>query len=415
MRSRALLVGIGVGLAFTFLVVSTGNTMPGFARRYRMSCQTCHAPFPKLKPYGDEFAANGFSLPDKEMRGVDINTGDDMLVLTRFIPIGFRIDLYGTYEHDSEPTNDIKAPFNLKIISGGPISKKVSYYFYFFLSERGEIAGLEDAFIYVKDLFGSGLNFTMGQFSMADPIIKGELRLTRENYQIFKIKPGDAKGNLSYERGLILDYGFEFGLDLVLTVANGNGIGAADDVYKAFDDDEFKNVMFRVSQDLGEHLRLGGFVYWGMDRRKVDSGTTDAPTTKKVDNMFTYYGGDLTALLGPFELNGVYLYRTDENPDFAPTGATSAASHGVMAELIFQPDADRSNWGVTALYNLFKSDYKVGNVENLDYHTATLSVFYLAARNVRLMAEYTYVLEQAVEGEMLENGHRATLGIIGAF
>ena len=34
--------------------------IPAFARKYNTTCKTCHSPFPYLKPYGDEFAANGF-------------------------------------------------------------------------------------------------------------------------------------------------------------------------------------------------------------------------------------------------------------------------------------------------------------------------------------------------------------------
>ena len=30
--------------------------IPAFARKYKMSCKTCHAPIPRLKAYGDEFA-----------------------------------------------------------------------------------------------------------------------------------------------------------------------------------------------------------------------------------------------------------------------------------------------------------------------------------------------------------------------
>ncbi len=39
--------------------VSLGSlrAMPAFARKYGMTCKTCHAPFPRLKPYG---AAQGF-------------------------------------------------------------------------------------------------------------------------------------------------------------------------------------------------------------------------------------------------------------------------------------------------------------------------------------------------------------------
>lgn len=38
-------------------------------------------------------------------------------------------------------------------MSGGNIAKDISYYFYYFISERGEMAGIEDAFVMFNDLF----------------------------------------------------------------------------------------------------------------------------------------------------------------------------------------------------------------------------------------------------------------------
>ena len=52
-------------LALT-LFASEAFSIPAFARKYNMTCKTCHSPFPKLKPYGEDFAANGFVLKDKD-------------------------------------------------------------------------------------------------------------------------------------------------------------------------------------------------------------------------------------------------------------------------------------------------------------------------------------------------------------
>ena len=43
----------------TMIVIVAGDmfAIPAFARKYSMSCKTCHSPFPYLKPYGNEFAA----------------------------------------------------------------------------------------------------------------------------------------------------------------------------------------------------------------------------------------------------------------------------------------------------------------------------------------------------------------------
>ena len=83
-------------------------------------------------------------------------------------------------------------PYNLKILSGGTLFKGVSYYFYFFLFERGEVGGIEDAFIYFNDIAGAPLDIQVGQFQVSDPLFKRELRLTFADYLIYRTKPGDS-------------------------------------------------------------------------------------------------------------------------------------------------------------------------------------------------------------------------------
>lgn len=123
-------------------------SIPAFARKYDMSCNVCHSPFPKLKPYGEEFAANGFKLKDKEPLRYTRDTGDDKLILLRELPLAIRFDSFGSYSTKVNAKSDFQLPYSLKILSGGSITNHISYYFYFYLDERGEIAGVEDAYIY---------------------------------------------------------------------------------------------------------------------------------------------------------------------------------------------------------------------------------------------------------------------------
>ena len=54
--------------------------------------------------------------------------------------------------------------------------------------------------------------------------------------------------------------------DLVLEVVNGSGIGESDaNPNGNFDADKYKNVMGRVSQDIGDSLRIGAFGYIGKE------------------------------------------------------------------------------------------------------------------------------------------------------
>lgn len=357
-------------LLILILVPYTTQAIPAFARKYNMTCKTCHAPFPKLKAYGEEFAGNGFVLKDQDAPRYFVETGDEKLSLIRDIPLAVRVDGYATFNSEKSERSDFKAPFIFKLLSGGSIFKNVSYYVYYIL-EDGEVGKLEDAFLMFNDLFGSGLAFSIGQFQVSDPLFKRELRLTLTDYDIYKVKVGNSRTNLTYDRGIMLNYGFETGTDLTFEVVNGNGIGAIED--GNFDNDKHKNFMGRISQDVGEHIRIGGFGYLGKEE------------TNDVTSDLWMVGPDATISFDPIELNVQFVERRDKNPFFLSNAAIEIKTRGAFAELIFMPDGDNSNWYAVGLYNWVES-----NIGTLDKKSASFHLGYLMARNIRLVGELTH-------------------------
>jgi len=175
------------GILFFLVLIPgwEGNAIPAFARKYSISCQVCHAPaMSRLKAFGEDFAGDGFRLTEYESPRHFMQTGDERLSLFREVPIAFRFDGFASYNFNDSGQSDFTVPFVIKIMSGGELSDKLSYYFYFLLNERGSIAGVEDAFLMYRDLFGSGINVYLGQFQASDPLFKGELRFTLEPYKI---------------------------------------------------------------------------------------------------------------------------------------------------------------------------------------------------------------------------------------
>ncbi len=367
--------------------------VPAFARKHKLSCKTCHDPFPRLKPFGDEFAGNGFTIDDKVPSRYHLDTGDDKLSLMRSFPIALRLDLFVTRNKYGEEVTDISSPYNVKLVSGGVIAKNVSYYFYFFFSERGEIAGLEDAFIMFNDVFGTGVSFALGQFQISDPLFKGELKLTFEDYMIYRVRPGFSHLDLKYDRGVMLSYTIpKGGPDIVLELLNGTGIHGADE-FKNYDDDSFKNIFGRVSQDIGEHFRVGAAAFYG--RESADG------ITNKV-NMF---GGDFTLSLYPLEINFQYVDRTDDNPYLAAIAPGDFKTRGGLLEMIYTFGGVDSPWYAAGLYNWVDSDDELQN-----YQSAAVHFGYLFRRNIRFLAEMDYIFKSNY-GEYL----RVVTGIIAAF
>lgn len=379
-------------------------SIPAFARKYQISCQVCHSPaMPRLKAFGDEFAGNGFRLTDYESPRYFIQTGDDRLSLFRELPLAIRFDGFASYNFGNEGSADFGAPFVLKILSGGEISDKISYYFYFLLNERGSIAGVEDAFVMYHDFLGTGINFYIGQFQVSDPLFKGELRYTLEPYRIYGSAPGTSTADLKYDRGVIMEKDFSTGTTIFGEILNGSGLGEARASY-LFDKDKYKNLFLRISQAIGKKISVGFFGYTG---KELLEGFSATPFTSKI-RMF---GPDVSIDLDErFVLNFQWVKRTDSDvfiSDF-PLVTSEVTTTGGFAEMIYSPKGDMSKWYLTGLINWVESDYS-----SLDYSAATLHFGYLLRRNMRVVTEYT----QAWPGHVFEGDSygKINAGVITAF
>ncbi len=349
--------------------------IPAFARKYSLTCKTCHTPFPKLKDYGEEFAGNGFVIADKEVPRATIDTGDSFLTLLREIPVAFRLEGFLTYNNSHAEQVDFTSPYILKFLSGGEITKNISYYFYFFFSERGEVAGIEDAFLMFNNLFGSTLDFYVGQFQVSDPLFKRELRLTFEDYQVYRTKVGQSSVNLTYDRGIMFTYGFPSGTDFTVEILNGTGIGEANP-WRNFDSDKYKNFVFRVSQSIGDNFRVGALTYLGKEEKKG------------IGNSLWMLGADATLAASPFELNLQFIERRDGDPFFSQSHDPALRTRGGFAELLYMPRGDDSRWYMVGLWNWVDSE-----VEELDYGSLTCHLGRMLRRNIRATAELGYIFK----------------------
>ncbi|MCF8236268.1 MAG: hypothetical protein K9G67_15025 [Bacteroidales bacterium] len=397
-------------LLILFSMTEAAKAIPAFARKYRMSCMTCHAPFPKLKAYGDSFAGSGFKLEDQDAPRYFMETGDNILSLIRDFPLAVRMDGYVMMENRKEgnkTVTDFSAPFLIKLLSGGQLSDRLAYYFYFYMDERGEVAGVEDAFLMYDNLFNIDLDVYLGQFQVSDPLFKRELRLELEDYHIYTVTPPNSNINLKYDKGVMFTLGTEFGTTIAAEVINGDGIGEANERWQ-FDKDKYKNVVGRISQDIGGFLRVGAFAYSGKEDLIVEN------TGQGVNEVFLW-GPDMTLNYNDIlELNVQYLMRSDNkvvkyNPDGTPAPFfetyKDVETNGGFAELIFMPQADKSRWYLLGMYNWTDS-----NMNELDYQSATFHAGYLLRRNVRLVGEITYNFSHE-DAEYWRN----SIGFVAAF
>jgi hypothetical protein len=381
-----ILTGLAAGVTLAALA-TPADAIPAFARKYSLSCTTCHAPFPRLNAFGEDFAGRGFRMPDAEVeaeRG-EKPTGDPLLKLLKEIPLAIRAEAHMASQDDEGPDNEFEAPWVFKVLSGGPIGDRVSYYGYFIV-EKGEVIGLEDAYLHFQQLFGTGIDVLFGQFQVSDPLFKREVRLARADYEIYRTRVGAVRANLTYDRGLMFFGTAPGDVDVVFQVVNGNGIPEGE-----FDEDGNKNLALRLAREFGR-VRLGLFGYWGEE--EAESGFSDT---------IEYFGPDLRILFNDkWDLGLQYLVRNDDDPFFLGPGAPEVETKGGFAELVFLPQGSMGRWTVTAVYNKIESDDPAAVLEDV-----ALSASYLYGRNLRIIAE--------VGDDIEHDGMRASLGVITAF
>jgi hypothetical protein len=405
-------VGLLAAVAALALAPVDAHAIPAFARKYGLSCMQCHAPIPRLTAFGEQFAANGFQLAPGEAPRDTIFTGDPLLRLVRGVPLAIRFDGFlqaATKSHADVASTDLQTPWGIKLLSGGPVADNISYYVYFYLTEAGNLTGVEDAYLQFTDIGGSGVNVIAGQFQVSDPLFKRELRLEYEDFQPYRLRVGDARANLTYDRGLMAFASPWEGGDVFVQLVNGIGLNNGEE-RKQFDTNGGKTVALRLSQEAGP-LRVGAFGYWG--REHVEGGTAR--------NEVTYWGPDLTLALGQrAELNAQFLRRNDDNPFFlddAPAGTTTVDA--ALAELVLQPQGAAGRVFLTGLFNWVESrDGRLISVGGFRedaapdellraYRSAAVGAHWVHRRNVRLMGEASY--------DFVNDRARFTAGVVTAF
>ncbi|MCC7194286.1 MAG: hypothetical protein IT356_01890 [Gemmatimonadaceae bacterium] len=396
----AVLAAIAIGVP----AVASAK-IPAFARKYSVSCALCHAPIPHLNTFGEKFAANGFQMAPGEAPRDTIDTGDPLLTLPRSLPLAIRMDYFAaayTKGRSGGPQADFQTPWVIKLLSGGLLAHNISYYTYFLLTERGEVAGLEDAYLQFTDVGGTGINVIAGQFTVSDPLFKREIRLSYEDYQAYRVRVGEATPDLTYDRGVMASLSPWEGADFSVQVVNGQGLNTASSS-RQFDRNTPKNVAVRLSQEFGP-LRIGGFAYTGSE------------SSDGASNATRIYGPDASLDLGTkARVNAQFLRRLDDDPFFGscsasspcPGGATSSFGTTVDAafgEVLFWPQGQSGRFVLTGSYNWVSSDRPVISLRLGEqdtparylrrYNAVSGGLHYVLRRNIRLTSELGWDFEQ---------------------
>ncbi len=336
-RTLSFLPVIAVTSATVLVGVSPAEAIPAFARKYKLTCNTCHTVFPQLNRFGRDFRDNGFRAPDevqsllrsKPAPGAKPPKADASLLSSHgaaavdsqdaagssedfwsFIPDEIPFSIQAKLHDALDPKGDVKSDFQieeLQLQTGGTFTPRISYYLHHHLVEGGEPGTLYAGWIRFNNLARSNwLNVTVGQFELPLSFSPEIERLSSFEYLAFGRQLGANTFDLATPQLGVQVFGQSAGgTKLWAGAANGFGL-AVNETTETFDNNSFKDVYARIGQELGEHF-LGGYVYYGRARGVAES-------IGQFADSFVRTGGDAFFNLDKVILYGSALYARDANP-----------------------------------------------------------------------------------------------------
>ncbi|MFQ5790732.1 MAG: hypothetical protein ACE5JI_09680 [Acidobacteriota bacterium] len=330
-------LGLLVTLSPLLLFPRTTRAVPSFARRYRLSCSTCHTVFPALTEYGRLFRAKGYRLPGAGEtiageRPLPLGPSGETEEAKRPIEIPF-IDIPATsvasfqvladfkYRPDSEVSNEFTGISSLGLIFGGAMGERFSFFGNVAIFEDGRFEGIDRLFLqYSRAL---AFNIRVGQFEPRAISFSNHrrlLRITPYLNGVFPIVPAQNFFGFSPNQKGIEAFGRLAGpggwgeFDYSLGLINGEPGGAfealedaggpvADIVHELEEAYEESGGEFDFNNDKDYYARLnyntwlrgaaslGGFFYKGTSGFLMD--VQDPESFVKDGNDFYRWGLDL--------------------------------------------------------------------------------------------------------------------------
>jgi len=166
------------------------GAVPAFSRKYQTSCQTCHAIFPKLNPFGEAFRLNGYRMPAEtaeQVKQKPVSLGAEAYErmwpemvypsdLPSNVPLALNTKMENIYSSSLGDTghqvvhNDFQFPQEVNLFSAGTLGKTFGFFGEITWAERpdgGSDTEIEHARLDVISAFGPEhlVNFRIGKFA----------------------------------------------------------------------------------------------------------------------------------------------------------------------------------------------------------------------------------------------------------
>jgi len=370
-----------LGILGLWMIFPThSEAVPAFARKYDLSCTSCHTKPPRLNPFGEAFNMSGFNIPATTKGGeVKKKRKVGRVRLERSFLNIFAMRLLGNFveyvDNYDEPEANMVLPHELELFLAGTLTNEISYFFEMhpespkfegndegeFSEETGMEVGLGRSFL----IFNLSKLFTLGnsnnnligigpmlRIGNIDPSTFFSFPFER---QYFKAVPGRASHSGKAKRftnltpyalaskffgvtttggapvevtNQILYNGEGFGVDLHALI--GNFIvqaGIQQGILSGMRDDNIKKdpyVMGRYNFGWKEFMSgsISGFANWGNHTAKVDDQLID----------WFRYGAALNIKLSHFDLYGTYIWDELKDLPLSTKGVFDDKATGMTVE-----------------------------------------------------------------------------------
>ena len=449
MRTSGKMWLVPMSLVFLTMQISflnqTAQAVPSFARRYKMSCSTCHTVFPAINEFGRLFRAKGYRLPGTgetvpgevplqlgprgDSRGAKTPSEIPFIDIPATSVASFQVISDFRYSPDADVTSEFSGIRSLGLIFGGAMGRRFSFFGNVALFEDGKFEGIDRLFLQYNQSLA--FNIRVGQFEpRAIPFSNHRrlLRITPYLHGVFPVIPAHNFFGFSPNQKGIESFGRLTGpagvgdFDYAVGLINGEPGGAfealeevegpvgelvheLEEAYEEsggeFDFNNNKDYYGRLNYNiwLRGALSVGSFYYQGKSGFLADPD--DPESFLKNGNDFQRWGLDLRwdQENGYLSLLGAIQYGNDELERVMVNDLSTEIIMGEVQAYIVP-------WLVPGFryerVNL--TDFPPGFPESFERYTADLLM--LLASNTMLMIGTTWSSETAPDLPLFEKFHR---------
>ncbi len=261
------------------------EAIPAFARKYKTTCITCHAPFPRLTALGEAFRLNGYKLPGGDelyVKDQPLSMGAEAYKkvfpeavwpsdIPGMPPISLQVvnDL-NAFLGGKDPNTKLELPLEMEIFAAGALGANMSFFTELeFEGDEFVFAGWlmwED--ILKKSLGENHLNFRIGTVGMNEiglPNGRNGTRISREKFLYM--------GKLGLEEGPGLELnGFGKSWRYAVGLVEGDGETNEKDYYGTM------------------AFKIGGLGFDGSGGTTAEGGLTTSPSGYWRDDSILFGG-----------------------------------------------------------------------------------------------------------------------------